>query len=194
MTMTPRVTKLALTAHVASSVGWLGAVVVFLGLALVAMTSRDFQTVRAAYVAMESTTWWVLVPFAFASLLTGLVQSLGTKWGLFRHYWILAKLVINVFANIILLMYTQTLDYLANVAAAPSFSNADLALLRGPTVLLHTCLALMLLLVATMLSIYKPRGMTRYGQRKTDEKRGKHDEQRRQRHDPTSAVEGNLTI
>jgi DMSO/TMAO reductase YedYZ heme-binding membrane subunit len=74
-----------LTAHVVSSVGWLGGVAVFLALSVAGVTSEDPQVVRAAYIAMESIGWLVLVPLSLASLLTGLVQSLGTKWGLFRH-------------------------------------------------------------------------------------------------------------
>lgn len=117
MTMTPRLRKFALTAHVTSSVGWLGAVAVFLALGVVGVTSQEAQTVRAAYLVMEPAAWFVLVPLALASLITGLVQSLGTAWGLSRHYWVLFKLLINVSAIIILLMYTQTLSYLAGVAA-----------------------------------------------------------------------------
>ena len=108
MMMAPRLRKFAFTAHVTSSVGWLGAVVAFLALAVVGMTSQDAQTVRGAYLVMEPAAWWVLVPLAFASLLTGLVMSLGTTWGLFWHYWVLFKLVIAVFATIILLIYMGT--------------------------------------------------------------------------------------
>ncbi|MBA2536935.1 MAG: hypothetical protein H0V20_05805, partial [Actinobacteria bacterium] len=132
MTLTPRVRKLALTAHVTASVGWLGAVTGFLALAVAALTSQDAQVVRGAYLTMELTGWFVLVPLAFASLLTGLVQSLGTTWGLFRHYWILTKLVINVFASVILLMYMQTLGFLARVAAEAPLSSGDLSGLRSP--------------------------------------------------------------
>ena len=171
MTMTPRLRKFALTAHVASSVGWLGAVAVFLALAVVAMTSQDAQTVRGAYLVMEPAAWFVLVPLGLASLLTGLVQALGTKWGLFRHYWILAKLAINVLATIVLLLYMQTLSYLAGLAAETPLSSDDLGVLRSPSPLLHAAAALLLLLVATTLSVYKPRGMTPYGQRKQHEQR-----------------------
>jgi hypothetical protein len=165
MTMTPRLRKFALTAHVTSSVGWLGAVAVFLALAVAGLTSQDAQTVRAAYLTMDWAGWFVLVPFSLASLLTGLVQSLGTTWGLFRHYWVLAKLLINVFATFVLLMYTQTLGALADVAAETT-SSGDLGVLRSPSPLLHAAAALLLLLVATMLAVYKPRGMTPYGRRK----------------------------
>ncbi len=95
MIMPPRLRKFVLTAHVTTTVGWLGAVVVFLALVVVGLTSQGAQTVRGAYLVMEPAAWWVLVPLAFASLLTGIVQSLGTTWGLFRHYWVLFKLLIT---------------------------------------------------------------------------------------------------
>jgi uncharacterized membrane protein len=168
MMMPPRVRKFALTAHVASSVGWLGAVLVFLALAVVGLTSRDAQTVRGAYLVMEPAAWFVLVPLAFASLLTGLVQSLGTAWGLFRHYWALVKLLITVFATFILLIYMRTFSDMADAAADPS---AGIDLVRNPSPVLHAVLALLALIVATTLAVYKPWGMTPYGQRKQREER-----------------------
>jgi hypothetical protein len=166
MLMTPGLRKFALTAHVISSVGWLGAVAVFLAHAILGVTSQDPQLVRAVYLVMEPAAWLILVPLAFASLLTGIVQSLGTTWGLFRHYWVLFKLLINVFATIVLLMYTQTLGYLADLARQATLSSDDLGLLQTPSVVIHAALALLVLLVATVLAVYKPRGMTLYGRRK----------------------------
>ena len=104
MTMTPGYRKLALTAHVSASVGWIGAVAGFLVLAIAGVTIKDAQTVRAAYLAMDLIAWFVIVPLAFASLITGLSQSLGTTWGVFRHYWVVAKLGLTVFATIVLLV------------------------------------------------------------------------------------------
>ena len=167
--MTSGFRKFALTAHVTSSVGWLGAVAGFLALAVAGLTSEDAQMVRAAYLTMELVGWFVLVPLSFASLATGLVQSLGTRWGLFRHYWIVAKLLINVFATAVLLMYMQSLKYLAGVAAETTSSSGDLNVLRSPSAVVHSGAALLLLLVAVTLSVYKPRGMTRYGRRKQRE-------------------------
>ena len=178
--MPPRLRKFTLTAHVISSVGWLGAVGVFFALAVVGLTSQDAQTVRGAYLAIGSTTWLVLVPLAFASLITGTIQSLGTQWGLFRHYWVLIKFIITVFATYILWGYTSTLTGLADAAAAQAaLGNDDLGMLRSPSVMVHSGIALFLLLVTTALSVYKPRGMTRYGQRKQRAERQRR-EQRRQ--------------
>ena len=160
--MTPRVRKFALIAHVASSVGWLGAVGAFLALALVGLTSQDAQTVRGAYLVMEPAAWFILVPLAFASLLTGLLQALGTAWGLFRHYWIVFKLLINVVATAVLLLYMETFSFMAGVAADP---RADLGVVRNASPVLHAVAALLLLLVATTLAVYKPRGRTRFGRR-----------------------------
>jgi hypothetical protein len=168
MTLTPRVRKLALTAHVTSSVGWLGAVAGFLALAVVGLTSDDAQTVRGAYLVMEPAAWFVLVPLAFASLLTGLAQALITTWGLFRHYWVVFKLLINVVATTVLLIYMETFSFMADVAADPT---ADLAMVRNPSPALHAGAALLLLLAATTLAVYKPRGVTPYGRRKQHERR-----------------------
>src|ERR671912_1605708 len=145
MTMPPRLRKFALTAHITTTVGWLGAVVVFLALAVVGLTSQDAQTVRGAYLVMEPAAWFVLVPLAFASLLTGIVQSLGTTWGLFRHYWVLFKLLINIVATVVLLAYMETFRVMAAVAADP---RADLGVVRNASPALHAGAALVLLLVA----------------------------------------------
>ena len=167
MALDLRFRRLVLTAHVVSSVGWLGAVASSLVLALAGLVDRDPETVRGAYLILEVLGWYALVPFSLASLLTGLVSSLGTTWGLLRHYWMLAKLVINVFAAIVLLVYMQSLSYLADVAAQP-LPGGDLSGVRSSSPVLHAGAALALLLVATVLGVYKPRGLTPYGWRKQE--------------------------
>lgn len=162
--MTPtRIRQLALTAHVTSSVGWLGAVIAFLGLALVGITHSDAATVRAAYLVMEPAAWFVLVPLAIASLATGIVQGLLTRWGVFQHYWVVFKLLITVVATTVLLVYMETFSAMADVA---SDRTAPLSAVRSPSPMLHAAAALVLLLAATALAIYKPPGVTPYGQRK----------------------------
>jgi hypothetical protein len=168
--MTAGLRKFALTAHVACSVGSLGAVAGFLALAIAGLTSQDGQMVRAAYLAMDFTAWFVIVPLVFASLLTGIVQALGTTWGLFRHYWVLVKLLLTVIVTIVLLLQLELISYMAGVAAETTLSRADL---RGPRISLvvHAGGGLLALLVPVALSLYKPRGMTRYGWRKQHEPR-----------------------
>src|SRR5260370_8638769 len=116
MIMTPGFRKVMLTAHVTSSIGWFGAVSAFLALAIVGMTSQDRDLVRAAYLVMGLTTWFVIVPLALVSLLTGVVSSLGTRWGLFRYYWVLMKFVITILSTLWFLLHTPPISPLSAAA------------------------------------------------------------------------------
>ena len=182
MIMTPRLRKFALAAHITLAVGWIGAVAGYIALDVAAATSQDAQTLRACYLAMEMIAWYVIVPLALASLLSGLVMSLGTKWGLFRHYWVLISLLLTIIATVVLLVETQTISYFADIAADPTTSSDDLRAL-GST-LVHSVGGTAVLLVILVMNVYKPRGMTRYGWRKQQKQlrasqRSKQDDQRK---------------
>lgn len=171
--MTPGVRKFALAAHLTFSVGWIGAVIAYLALGLAAVTSQDAQAVRAAWIAMELTGWYVIVPLALASLSTGLVMALATKWGLFRHYWVLFSLVLTILATVVLLLHMPDVSVLADVAQQAEGGDLDrfgrhLYARLDDGDLLHPGLGLVVLLVIQVLNIYKPSGMTRYGRRKQD--------------------------
>jgi hypothetical protein len=161
--MTPGVRRLALVAHVGCSVGWLGAVLTSVVIAVAGVTEQDGTVARAAYLILEVIGWYALIPLSLASLVTGLIQSLGTTWGLLRHYWVIVKLLMNLVATGVLLLYMQTLSYLAQLART-AITAADLDRLRSPSPDVHAAAAVTLLTVALILSIYKPRGLTVYGQ------------------------------
>ena len=168
--MEPTRRKFALTAHVVLSVGWLGAVVAYLAVAIVGLTSHDAQMMRAAYLSLEMIGWFVIVPFSFATLLTGLVNSLGTPWGLFRHWWVAVKFLLTIGATIVLLKHMQAVSRMADVARAVTLSVISFHALQIQMVV-HAGGGLLVLLAATVLSIYKPWGLTPYGLRKQHERR-----------------------
>jgi len=121
---------------------------------------ENVQTVRAAYLAMDLIIWYAIVPLALASVLIGVVNALGTPWGLFRHYWVLLKLLLTIFATTILMQEAQVVSDLAATAAA----TADP---RGlPGTLVHSIGGLLILIVIVVLAVFKPKGLTRYGWRK----------------------------
>ena len=163
--MAPGVRKLGLTAHVLSSLAWFGSVAAFFSLAVSGLTSTNGQIVRAAYVSMNVVTAFAIVPFCFASLVTGVVQSLGTPWGLVRHYWVLVKLVVTILSTAILLPHARLIRYAAAVALEAGFRGADLGRLRLQLAA-DAGAALVALLFATVLAVYKPRGVTPFGQRR----------------------------
>jgi hypothetical protein len=158
--MSPPVRKLMLTVHVTSSVGWLGAIAAYLALNVPALASNDEQTVRAAYLMMEQVMRYALIPLAAASLATGIIQALGSPWGLLRHYWVTISLTLTTFAFVILVLHLPAVEDLAAKAADPA---ADVDELGGD--LFHSVGGLVVLLVPLVLNIYKPRGLTRYGWR-----------------------------
>ena len=178
MTMSPGLRKFVLAAHITLSVGWIGAVGAYMAFDFTAATGRDAQTLRTAYLAMERIALSVIVPLAFASLLTGLIVSLGTKWGLFRHYWVLISLVLTIIATVVLLVEAQTITAFADRARDPATSPAELRALGGT--LLHSVGGTLVLLVILVLNMYKPQGLTRYGWRKQQEERRAAQERSRQ--------------
>lgn len=81
--MTPAVRKFTITAHVAFSVGWLGAVAAFLVLSIAGLTSHSAEVLRGAYLSMDLISRFIIIPMCFAALATGLLQALGTPWACF---------------------------------------------------------------------------------------------------------------
>ena len=154
----PSIRKLTLTLHVAVSVGWIGALSVFFAHALVGVLSDNEAVVRATSLAMGLTAWLVIMPLSIAALVTGLVQAVGTAWGVLRHYWVLFKLVLTAIATAVLLLKMQPISHLADAAAQADFSSGDLVGLRT-SLTIHAAGGLMVLLAALGLAIYKPAGL-----------------------------------
>lgn len=158
--MSPGVRKFTLAVHLTVSIGWLGAVAGYMALDVAAAASDDGQILRAAYLGMELIALRVIVPLAIASLVTGIVISLGTKWGLFRHYWVIVSLVLTIIATGVLLIETRTIRSYARIARDSAASAEQLGAL-GST-LVHSIGGTIVLLVILVLNIYKPQGITSY--------------------------------
>lgn len=166
--MTPPVRKLALTAHVTFSVGWFGAVAGFLVLSIAGLTSQNVEVVRGAYLAMDLIGLFIIVPMSLAALATGLVLSLGTDWGLLRHYWVLVKFVLTILVTMILLLhqFTAVAGAARRVSGTTPGTLPDLGHL-GTQLVSDAGLGLLVLLMITTLSVFKPWGRTRYGLRES---------------------------
>jgi hypothetical protein len=169
MNMSPTIRKLALTAHVTCSLGWIGTVAAFLVLSIAGLKGREIETVRAAYLAMNLVGVYAIVPLSVAALLTGIIQSLGTPWGLFRQYWVVAKLVLTIGATLLLLLHQFT----AVAGAARRVSESTMGAMpdigRSGTQLVGDAAAALLVLFAiTVIAMFKPWGLTPYGRQKQE--------------------------
>lgn len=167
MLLSPGPRKLALTFHVVSSVGWLGAVVAFLGLAVTGRGTDDPDLARSTYRAMDVVVRSAIVPFALMTLLSGIIQGLGTRWGLLRHHWVVIKLVITVVATLVLLTELEPIRRLADLSRTGRLGPRSMATERTSLVV-HAGGGLAALLIPMVLSIYKPSGRTRWGRRRDD--------------------------
>ena len=143
--MKPVARKSWLLLHVITSVGWLGVTVGNLVLAVVGRAEL--------YRAMVLLADFVVLPMGVGALVTGVVLSLGTRWGLVKHRWVLVKFVLTVIAVV-----ATTFSLRSELReAADGVAGADTSVLAA------CCVSLTRYVVNTALSVFKPWGRTRWG-------------------------------
>jgi hypothetical protein len=101
------------------------------------------------YPAAHAVVQRLLLPGALLTLATGLGLGIVTSWGLFKHGWVVAKLVITV-----ALSAAITFILLPGLEAAAAAAS-DGAASRNP-LLVGPVAATMLLFVAMALGVFKP--------------------------------------
>ena len=165
MTFSSPMRKFILFAHVATSVGLLGAVASFLLLSIFGILSSNVQLVKASYVLLMPLTSYLILPLVVASLLIGIISSLGTPWGLVRYYWVAAKLLLTSVTLIVLLLQMSAIAELSAIAATRIVIDTDVGL--RIRMIVHAGGGLGVLLLIIILSLWKPKGVTPYGQRQS---------------------------
>lgn len=166
--MAPVLRRFVLLVHVTTSIGFLGAVAAYVALAATASTAAP-AIASAAWAGIAIVVWYVVVPLAFTSLIVGVVSGLGTPWGLFRYYWVLAKLFLTIVAVVVLLLQLDAINFMASPAHQGIVPNGDHG--AGIGLLVHGLGGMVVLLIIVVLSIYKPRGLTKYGWRRQSQPR-----------------------
>ena len=147
----PTVYKLLLTSHIMVSVGWLGATFAKIVLGMVAVTGGVLETSIGLYRAMEVLNV-AFPPLAVGTLITGGLLSLGTRWGLLDHYWVVTKLVLTVGVIVTGIRMTDAF--------------VDRAMAGAPTsLMILTTLHVLMLASASIISVYKPWGTTWFAAR-----------------------------
>lgn len=162
--LSPGPRRVALTLHVLVSVGWIGAVAAFLALAITGRSTGDPELARSVYPAMDVVVRRAIVPLALMALLTGVIQALGTRWGLLRHYWVVIKLIVTVVATLVLFTELEPIAAVSDLARTGQLGPDSLRTERASLVV-HASGGLVALLIPMVLSIYKPAGRTRWGRR-----------------------------
>ena len=166
----PATFKLLLTTHVIVSVGWLGVVIAKIVLKIIAMTSGNAANFDALIFAAGRLSF-AFPPLAIATIVTGVLLSLGTKWGLIQHYWVATKIVLTFGVIVTAVQLGTRIPHPGSQAAIDS---SPMGMVTSPMGLLFTLTLthLVMLLVATILSTYKPWGKTWFGRRKAVQPQG----------------------
>ncbi|MFD7387238.1 DUF2269 family protein [Streptomyces sp. NPDC059852] len=170
-TASPTATRLSrparrglLVVHVIASAGWLGLTLGLLALGTTAATTGSAAAVEASVRAMKLFADWLLLPLAVLTLVSGLVLSLGTHWGLARHRWVYTKfwLTLATTAATALVLRPAVNAAVAEVAAGGPLPDTQ-DVLMGPVVSLSAYVFM------TVISVLKPWGLTRRGRRQREE-------------------------
>lgn len=154
-----RLRRSVLVLHILSAGSWVGIDVLVAVLVYLGMTAEP-STAALAYQALGAVVVWPMLGAALATLATGLLLGLGTKWGLVRYRWVLVKLVITIALTVLVVValrpsMPEAVEYGEQLGAgiAPTRDVSDL--IFPPVV------SLVALSFATTLSVFKPWGRTR---------------------------------
>jgi hypothetical protein len=152
MRFAPRWRKAVLTAHVVTAVGWLGVDLVLLTFGVAGLSGADPELV---YPAQSLVGRLLFTPLSLLVWLIGVVNAIGTPWGLLRHRWVLVKLLLTtvMLGLVLFLLYPGLVEAGAAAGALPRRDRVNLVV--APAV------STSLLLFATVLSTYKPWGRVR---------------------------------
>ncbi|WP_171139271.1 DUF2269 domain-containing protein [Streptomyces sp. S3(2020)] len=158
MKLTRPARRASLVVHVTASAGWLGLTLGLLALGITAATTGSAVTVEASVRTMKLFADWLLLPLAFLTLLSGLLLSVGTRWGLARHRWVWTKfwLTLATTTATVLALRPAVNSAVAAVAAGGPLPDAG-DVLFGPIVSLSAYVFM------TVISVLKPWGLTRRG-------------------------------
>jgi hypothetical protein len=148
--------KWLVAAHILVGVGWFGIVAAKLVLEIVATPTGERDIARAGYVFLAALDRAVFPPAAIATLITGIVLSVGTAWGLFRYWWIVVKLALTIAVIVTGVAFVGAWTQAAMTPAADTAVGATSRWLIGAAVA-H----LLMLGAATVISVIKPWGQIR---------------------------------
>ncbi|MFF7046281.1 DUF2269 family protein [Streptomyces massasporeus] len=154
--------RAALVVHVTVSACWLGLTLGLLALGITAATTGSPATVEASVRAMKLFADWLLLPVAFLTLLSGLLLSLGTKWGLARYRWVYTKFWLTLAtttATVFALRPGVNSAVTAVAAGGPLPDAGDV--LFGPVVSLSAYIFM------AVISVLKPWGKTGRGRKRS---------------------------
>ncbi|MFD9699814.1 hypothetical protein [Lentzea sp. NPDC059081] len=155
-----RARKAVLLVHVLSAAAWLGIDLALGILVVVALSTSDVNTAGVAIQAVDIFAIWPMFGASVICMISGVVLGVGSKYGLVRYWWVAVKLVVNVGMSLLIVFALRPgMAEAARIGERMTAGDPAAVLpgnLMGPVVVAPT-----LLLVAYVLSVFKPWGRIR---------------------------------
>jgi hypothetical protein len=164
----PKPRKALVAAHAVSAACWIGVALTFVAMSVVAMSTNDIHAAMAIYELMATFDITLLPWTNFATFRTGIALSMTTNWGLIRYSWVAAKIAIAVGILVMAFGFLHdSLERAGEEAATLAATGGTVAHISSAAdvVLWGFGCALLSLVGALLLSLYKPGGRTRRGRR-----------------------------
>ncbi|WP_432939158.1 hypothetical protein ACQPXM_28855 [Kribbella sp. CA-253562] len=154
--LTGKARKLTLVLHLASVGSWIGLDVAMAVLVFTAMGSDDPGTKSLSFPALELVTIWPMTISGLTCLVTGVLLAYGSNYGLTKYWWVVVKLGLNLLlSTLVLIALRPGVEEMADQARQPG------AVLKATDLIFPPIVSPTLLMVAVVLSVFKPWGRLR---------------------------------
>jgi hypothetical protein len=136
----------------------------FSTLLLAGMTTTiitDRAQIYAAHLFSKYSDWFLIIPGAFGSMVTGVWLSVRTHWGFTKYYWIIIKILGNTVAilygaTFMRIWFDQTVALSSvsqvNILQNPAYLHNRLMLITGSVI------SIAILVFLVIISVIKPYG------------------------------------
>jgi len=152
--------KATLVVHIVSAGAWFG-LDVAMGVVVFTALLTDSEAKKAlCYRALDIFVVWPLFTTGLICLGTGILLGLGTTYGLFRYWWVVAKLGLNlVLTALVPIALRPQVVTLADQGRR--FAGGEIVDFAEKNIIFPPLVSPAALLIAFVLAVYKPWGRIR---------------------------------
>lgn len=151
--------KVTLVLHIVAAAAWFGMDCALTVLVFTATLAGDPAIVATCLQALRLFAVWPMLAAAVVSLLTGVVLGLGSKYGLVRYWWVTVKLSVNVLMSVLVIIALRPV--VTEAATIGEQIGAGTPQAVPPALMFPPIVSPALLLLAYVLSVFKPWGRVR---------------------------------
>lgn len=139
----------------------LGVSVAFIILSIVAGTTNDVGILKACYLSMHILAETSIRASTIGTVVTGILLSLLTSWGLFKYWWILVKEILTIFSIVVgivgIYFWSLNAVTITSEIGLHAFTNS-VFVVNEYQLWTGIILQVIFLVMMTIISVFKPWG------------------------------------